>query len=118
MKLLNRYANLTPYLYFIAIVLYWFTLLNKSNGIIAFPILLLIIPFLWQIIKPNKELNFVLGITFVCISSYVIVAQLANVLNIPSLILAKGVIIYSGIFVFLNFAMSAWIVRNSLKQTY
>ena len=118
MKLLNKYGNLIPYLYFIAIPIYWFSLINRSEGIIAFPILLLIIPFLWQIIKPNKDLNFGLGITFVCISSYLIVAQLSDILSIPSLVIAKGVIIYSGIFVFLNFVMSAWIVRNSLKQTY
>ena len=118
MKLLNKYANLVPYLYFIAVAVYWFTMINKSEGIMAYPILLLVIPFLWQIIKPNKELNFGLGITFVCISSYLIVAQLSNILDIPSMVLAKGVIIYSGIFVFLNFVMSAWIIRNSLKQSY
>jgi hypothetical protein len=118
MKIINKYANLIPYLYFIAITIYWFTDINRSDGITAYPILLLAIPFLWQILKPNKRLNFTLGITFVCLSSYLILAYLSDVFNIPSLVLAKGVIIYGGIFAFINFFMSVWIIRNSMKQTF
>lgn len=118
MKIINKYANLIPYLYFIAITLYWFTAINRSGGVTAYPILLFGIPFIWQIIRPNKRLNFTLGITFVCLSSYLILAYLSDVFDVPSLVLAKGFIIYGGIFVLLNFFMSVWIIRNSLKQTF
>ncbi|WP_412984214.1 hypothetical protein [Pontimicrobium sp. IMCC45349] len=118
MKFLNKYANHIPYLYFIAIVAYWFTNVNRSEGLTAYPILLFGIPFLWQLIKPNKQLNFTLGITFVCLSSYLILGYFSNLLNVPSIQIAKGVIIYSGFVVLLNFLMSLWIIRNSLKQTF
>jgi len=118
MKIISKYANLMPYLYFIAVILYWFTDINKSDGITAYPILLFGIPFLWQILKPNKQLNFTLGITFVCLSSYLILAYLSDVFNISSLVLAKGFIIYGGIFVILNFFMAAWIIRNSLRRSF
>lgn len=118
MKIINKYANFIPYLYFIAVTVYWFTDINRSVGLTAYPILLFGIPFLWQIVRPNKQLNFSLGITFVCLSSYLILAYLSDLLNIPSLVLAKGVFIYAGIFLALNFLMSVWIIRNSLKQTF
>jgi hypothetical protein len=118
MKLINKYANFLPYLYFIAITVYWFTDLNKTEGLTAYPILLLAIPFIWQLIRPNKQFNFMLGITFVCLSSYLIVAYISDLFNIPPLVLAKGIIIYAGLFVVLNFFMSAWIIRNSIKRTF
>jgi len=118
MKIINKYANLVPYLYFIAVTIYWFTDINRSEGITAYPILLFGIPFLWQIIKPNTKLNFSLGIIFVCLSSYLILAYLSNLFNIPSIVLAKGFIIYGGIFAVLNFLMSIWIIRNSIKRTF
>ena len=118
MKMINKYANLIPYLYFIAVTLYWFTDINRSEGITAYPILLFVVPFLWQILKPNKTLNLTLGITFICLSSYMIIAYLSDLMNIASITLVKGFIFYGGIFVFLNFAMSAWIIRNSLKRTF
>jgi len=117
MKIINTYANQIPYLYFIAVVALWFTSINQSEGITAYPILLLGIPFLWQIIKPSKKLNSTLGITFVCLSSYLILGYFSNLLNVPSLTIAKGVILYGGIFVALNFFMSLWIIRNSLRRT-
>ena len=117
MKILNTYANQIPYLYFIAVTAYWFTVFNQSNGISAYPILLFGIPFLWQIIRPNKKLNSTLGITFVCLSSYLILGYLSNLFNVPSLMLAKGVILYGGLFLALNFLMSLWIIRNSLRRT-
>ncbi len=118
MKMINKYANLTPYLYFIAFTIYWFTSAISSSDIWTYFILLLMIPFLWQIIKPNKELNFTLGISFVCISSYIILIYLSDALHISSIELAKGVILYSGVFVITNFLMSLWIIRNSLRQTF
>ena len=104
MSLFNRYTKFIPYLYFITITAYWFTIFNRSEGITAYPILLFGIPFLWQIIKPNKKLNFTLGITFVCISSYLILAFLSDILQIVSLSKPmKQLMVYSGLFVFGNF---------------
>lgn len=118
MKFINQYTKFIPYLYFISIVAYWFTDINKSNGITAYPILLLGIPFLWQIVKPNKRLNFILGITFVCLSSYLILAYLFDVLKISSFSLTfNDFIIYGGIFVVLNFIMALWILRNSIHRS-
>ena len=118
MKIINKYANLIPYLYFIAVIVYLFTDVNRDEGVTAYPILLFGIPFVWQIIKPSKRLNFSLGITFICLSSYLILAYLSNLLDIAPMFLAKGFIIYGGIFVLLNFVMSAWIIRNSYKRTF
>ena len=118
MKTLRTYAKFIPYCYFIAITFYWFLVVNKSEGLTAYPILLFAIPFIWQILKPNRELNFSLGIVFACISSYLIIGYVSDFLNIPSLILAKGIIIYGGIFAFLNFVMSAWIIRNSVNRAF
>ncbi|GAA4943426.1 hypothetical protein GCM10023314_15610 [Algibacter agarivorans] len=117
MSLINKYTNLIPYLYFIAITAYWFTMVNKIEGITAYPILLFGIPFLWQIIKPNHRLNFTLGITFVCISSYLILAFLSDAFKIIALSYPiKQLMIYGGLFVFANFIMALWIIRNSLKE--
>lgn len=118
MKMINKYANFIPYLYFIAVTAYWFTDINRSDGISAYPILLFGIPFLWQIIKPNKRLNFTLGITFACLSSYLIIAYLSDILNMSSLTIAKGFIFYGGLFVLTNFVMSIWIIRNGFKRTF
>ncbi len=118
MRFINKYANLIPYLYFIAVTGYWFTTINKIDGITAYPILLFAVPFVWQIVKPNIKLNFYLGIIFICLSSYLMLGYFSDVLNIPPMVLAKGVIVYGGLFVLLNFIMSAWIVRNSYKGTF
>ena len=100
MKVLNQYSKYIPYLYYLTIVAYWFTTVNRNEGITAYPILLFGIPFLWQIIKPNKKLNFTLGITFVCISSYLILAYLSEVFDIISFTnLAKKYMVYGGLFV-------------------
>ena len=118
MKSINKIANWIPYLYFISIAIYWFTDLNRSEGISAYPILLLTIPFIWQLLRPNRKLNFYLGICFICLSSYLILGYLSDLWNIPPMVLAKGIIIYSGLFVLLNFVMSAWIIRNSFKHNF
>lgn len=109
MKLIfDKYAKFIPYLYFISIVALCFTYSNKSSGIIAYPILLLGVPFLWQIIKPNDKLNFMLGISFVCISSYLIIVFL---------------LIYKQVYIpnwmlFTNLAMALWIIKNSLQKSF
>lgn len=117
--MISKYSKFIPYLYFIAIIAYWFTIVNKSEGISAYPILLFAIPFLWQVIKPNRKLNFTLGITFVCLSSYLILAYLFDAFNIVTLTnSAKQFIIYGGFFVMANFIMALWIIRNSLKRSF
>ena len=114
----SRYTKLTPYLYFIAITAYWFTIVNKTEGITAYPILLFGIPFLWQIIKPSKNLNLTLGISFVCISSYLILAYLSDMLQIVSLSYPiKQFMVYGGLFIFSSFAMALWIIKNSLNKS-
>ena len=119
MKLINKYANLIPYLYFIAVIAYVFTDANQRQGVLAYPILLFGIPFLWQLIKPNIKLNFALGISFVCISSYLILAYLSDIFDIVSLNgTAKQFIVFGGGFVMANFIMSLWIIRNSLKRVF
>ena len=82
MNLITKYSKFVPYLYFLTIIAYWFTDINKIEGISAYPILLFGIPFIWQIIKPNNRLNFGLGITFVCLSSYMIIAYISESLQI------------------------------------
>ncbi|MCF7560430.1 hypothetical protein L3X39_07255 [Sabulilitoribacter multivorans] len=114
MSPISRYTKLIPYLYFIAISAYWFTDVNRHEGIYAYPILLFAIPFIWQIFKPNKKLNFVLGITFVCLSSYLILAYLYDITSFTDK--TKKFFVYGGLFVFANFAMALWIIRNSLKE--
>ncbi|MEM5565408.1 hypothetical protein WNY78_09840 [Psychroserpens sp. AS72] len=119
METISKYSKFVPYLYFLAVIALWFTDVNQSNGLTAYPILLFGIPFLWQIIKPNKKLNFSLGITFVCLSSYLILAYLSDALNIISVSnQAKQFMVYGGIFVVANFVMALWMIRNSLKRSF
>lgn len=119
MKVLKTYSKFVPYFYFLAIIFYWFTIVKKSQGIIAYPILLFGIPFVWQLIRPNEKLNFSLGITFVCLSSYMILAYLPNILNIVNLSYeAKCVLISGGSLVIGNFVMALWMIRNSIKRAF
>lgn len=119
MNAISKYTKFIPYLYFISIVAYWFTIINRSEGISAYPILLFGIPFLWQVIKPNRNLNFSLGIVFVCLSSYLILAYLFNLLNIMNWSeSSKRLLFYGGSLVFGNFVMSLWIIRNSIKKVF
>lgn len=119
MKVVSKYSKYTPYLYFITVIAFWFTDVNESKGITAYPILLFGIPFLWQLIKPNKKLNFSLGIVYVCLSSYLIVAYLSDLLNIVNLSdSTKTFVLFGGIFVFTNFLMALWMVRNSIKKAF
>ena len=119
MNLVSKYTKFIPYFYFIAVIAYWFTTINRSEGFSAYPILLFGIPFLWQIIKPNKTLNLTLGITFMCLSSYMIVAFLTDMLDITSFIkVTQSFVFYVGIFVMSNFVMALWIIRNSLRRSF
>lgn len=114
MKQLKSISRFVPYLYFMTLVAFWFTLVNRTEGLVAYPILLFGIPFLWQIIKPNKKLNFVLGITFVCLSSYLIVAYIFSLMNS----IGAHFLLNSGLFVLGNFIMALWIIKNSLNKTF
>ena len=119
MYTISKYTKFVPYLYFISIILYWFTDINKSNGISAYPILLFSIPFLWQLIKPNRKLNFSLGISFVCLSSYLILAYLSELFHIVNWSeSSKRLLFYGGTLVVGNFIMSLWIIRNSIKKVF
>ncbi|GGW71587.1 hypothetical protein DFQ11_10795 [Winogradskyella epiphytica] len=119
MHRISKYTKFIPYLYFLSVIVYWFTYLNQSKGISAYLILLAGIPFLWQLVKPNKKLNFSLGIVFVCLSSYVILAYLFDLLHIlqwPES--SKQLLFYGGLLVIGNFVMSLWILRNSIKKVF
>lgn len=119
MTIINKYANWIPYLYFITVIVYLFTNANQNESVLAYPILLFSIPFLWQLIKPHRELNFALGIIFVCVSSYLILAYLSDIFDIISFnTKAKQFVIVGGGFVIANFVMSLWIIRNSIKRTF
>ncbi len=119
MNLINRFTKSIPYLYFIAISIYWFTTVNQTEGLTAYPILLFGIPFLWQIIKPNKKLNFALGITFVCLSSYLIIAYLSKIIDFSNLNLnLNHIMLNTGLFVLTNFIMALWIIKNSVRSRF
>ncbi|MFC0605981.1 hypothetical protein [Winogradskyella pulchriflava] len=119
MNAISKYTKFIPYLYFLSVIIYWFTHINRSEGISAYPILLFGIPFLWQLIKPNSKLNFSLGIVFVCLSSYLILAYLSNILNIVNWSeSSQRLLFYGGALVVGNFIMSLWIIRNSIKKVF
>lgn len=119
MSLISKYSKFIPYLYFITFIAYWFTGVNRTEGISAYPILLFGIPFLWQLIKPNRDLNFSLGIIFVCLTSYMILAYLSEVLNIITFSeQLKQFVFIGGLFIITNFIMSLWIIRNSINKEF
>ena len=119
MQAISKFSKFIPYFYFLAVIIYWFTDVNKSAGISAYPILLFGIPFIWQLIKPNEKLNFSLGIIFVCLSSYMILAYLSDLLNIVRLSYeTKSYLILGGFFVIGNFVMALWMIRNSIKKAF
>lgn len=119
MQTISKYSKFIPYLYFLAVIVYWFTDINRSEGLTAYPILLFGIPFVWQLIKPNNKLNFSLGIIFVCLSSYMILAYLSDIFHIVNITEnTKRFLILGGFFVVSNFIMSLWMIRNSIKRSF
>ena len=119
MNTLIKYAKFIPYLYFITIVAFWFTDVNRIAGIAAYPILLFGIPFLWQIIKPNETLNLSLGIVFVCLSSYMILAYISDLIGIISINQSiLSFLFYGGLIVIGNFFMALWIMKNSIHRSF
>ncbi|MGY0393097.1 hypothetical protein ACW5R3_11145 [Bizionia sp. KMM 8389] len=119
MKLIYNNYKFIPYLYFISAIAYWFTVVNRNQGITAYPILLIALPFVWQLFKPSKQLNFSLGIIFVCLSSYLILAYLSDLLQIISFSdTIRNFIFVGGLFALTNFIMSLWMIRNSIKKTF
>ncbi len=112
-KITSKHTKSIPYLYFISILICWFSLINRYNGLSAYLILLFGIPFLWQLIKPNNKLNFSLAITFICLSSYLIfILNKLHVVNIIHQI--SHTIIFSAVGLGLNLIMALWILRNNL----
>lgn len=118
MKVIGKYSKFIPYIYFITVISYWFTDINRKEGLFAYPILLLGIPFLWQILKPNRNLNFTLGTVFVCLSSYLILAYIAQIMNLIIFSTFQKFALFGGFFILVNFIMAIWIVRNSLKRSF
>ena len=119
MRIISKYSKYIPYLYFIAMVAYWFTDVNRAEGLSAYPILLFGIPFVWQLIKPSKKLNFSLGIIFVCLSSYMVMAYLSDAFQLIEIAeRTKRFLILGGLFVVGNLFMSLWMIRNSIKQAF
>ncbi|MCA0132867.1 hypothetical protein [Winogradskyella alexanderae] len=119
MKAISKYTRFIPYLYYLSIIAYWFTYTNRTEGVSAYPILLFGIPFVWQLIRPNRNLNFSLGIIFVCISSYLILAYLLEILNIVNWFGSANSITKSfGILILGSFIMALWMVRNSIQKQF
>ncbi|NRD20739.1 hypothetical protein HNV08_11825 [Winogradskyella eckloniae] len=119
MQRVLKSSKFIPFIYFLSVVIYWFTILNKSEGISAYPILLFGIPFVWQLIKPSKQLNFSLGIVFVCLSSYLCFAYIFNLLHIFNWTEAvKKLLFLGGILVVGNLVMSLWMIRNSMTRNF
>ncbi|WP_179333240.1 hypothetical protein [Winogradskyella costae] len=119
MHTLNKYTKFIPYLYFLSVIVYWFTTINRIDSISAYPILLFGAPFLWQLIKPSRKLNFSLGIIFSCLSSYLILAYLFDLLHIIHWTeTSKKLLFYGGLLVVGNFVMSLWIIRNSIRRVF
>ncbi|MUU79659.1 hypothetical protein [Winogradskyella endarachnes] len=116
---ISKLTKFIPYLYFLSVITYWFTTFNKLEGIIAYPILLCGIPFIWQLFKPSRQLNFSLGIIFVCLSSYLVFAYLFNILHILNWTeTIEKILFYSGILVVGNVFMSLWMIRNSMNKVF
>lgn len=100
-------------------ILDWFIDINKINGLTTYPILLLGIPFIWHLIRPSSELNFLLGIIFICLSSYLISAYFLDLLHIIDWIeSSKKQLLYDVFFVLSNFIMSLWMIRNSMRKKF
>lgn len=119
MNQISKYSKFIPYLYFITVSIYWFTDVNRQEGLVAYPILLLSVPFAWQLFKPNSKLNFGLGVVFVCLSSYLILAYLSDVVDITHFTnQSKQFLFVGGLFVLTNFIMALWIIRNSLTRRF
>ncbi len=119
MNTLRKYTKFIPYLYFLSVIMYWFTTVNATEGVSAYPILLFSIPFIWQLVKPSRKLNFSLGIVFVCLSSYLILAYVFDLLHIIHWSKSsRKILFYGGLLVVGNFVMSLWIVRNSIKKVF
>ena len=119
MSTISKYTKYIPYFYFLSVIAYWFTDLNKSVGLSSYLVLLFCIPFLWQLIKPSRKLNFTLGIVFVCLSSYLILVYLFDLLHIINWShSSKKLLFYGGLLVVGNFVMSLWMVRNSIKKLF
>lgn len=116
MNTIKKYSNYIPHVYFIAIILYW--CFSIRNNELSSPniILLLTIPFIWQLIKPLKLINIILGSLFICLSFYLILALLSDVVKIEEVSENTSTFLIIGsLFVLSNLLMSIWILINGIK---
>ena len=119
MKVFNAYEKYVPYFYFISITAYWFTVVNRSEGLTAYPILMFGIPFVWQLLRPSRKLNFLLGITFMCISVYLLFAFYTGFFfSMDWSYTLQNMMFLGGALIIGNFLMSLWIIKNSLKAEF
>ena len=116
MKTIKNYTKFIPHLYFISIISYWFLSIVNNEGASPYLILLLVLPFIWQLIKPNNILNICLGSLFVCLSFYLVLAYLSDVVKITEVgSNTKTFVIVGALFVFSNLIMSVWMLINGIK---
>jgi len=76
MKMISKYASIVPYFYFFIILLFWFTDMSQNIRLILYSIFLLTLPLIWNYIKLNKQLNLSLSITFLCLTSHLVLLYL------------------------------------------
>lgn len=118
MNSLKDFSKYLPHLYFIALAIYGFTYFNRISSLAAYALFILAVPFIWQLIKPSERLNLTLGITSVCLTSYVIVAFLFNLLNIIALSESLKYSVTISCICIASFIMALWMIRNSLKKRF
>lgn len=118
MDSLKKISKFIPYFYFISLILYGFTHFNRTTGSAAYLILFLSFPFIWQLIRPTEKLNFLLGTTVVCLSSYVILAFLCNLFNIIALSESLKYSVTASCICIASFVMALWMIRNSLRKRF
>ena len=108
MKLTKLYQK-SPYLYFI-LVGFIIAIPNMLRGIPnSYIVLVLCLPFVYQIFKERKDLNILLGILMMMWSLWMSLAFLSDAIKIQSLYSTKAILVFAegGLFTALNIWMSA-----------
>ncbi|WP_034059920.1 hypothetical protein [Lacinutrix jangbogonensis] len=116
MKSIKHLSKYVPHIYFTAIIVYWFLDIRNNEGASPYLILLLVTPFIWQLIKPNRVVNIILGSLFICLSFYLVLAYLSDVIKITEVSAnTSAFLIIGGLFVLSNLMMSIWMFINGIK---
>ncbi len=105
------------YVYSIVVIAIWFTLVNRHLGLLAYPILVPVIPLMHQLFKPTKSLNSVLDKTFVYLLlfyAFLAISYAVGVVELSSA--AKRPILLFGGMVLLNFLLTALYHGNVVKS--